>query len=318
MLMKEKINPRGKTIHLAKLRVRNEATDGSPVPEDECLFDFIISNGEEDSYGSFMTEKTLKNYAEDAERSVPFMIDHKDGVNEQVGQTISAYYDPENKQTIATVRMLRDSDDTPDHLKVNEYIRRIERGMYRGVSVAFRDAKEICNICSKPIFDVYRDDHCPHVPKQYYDGVKCTYNVDDARLREVSLTSNPSNPNAQLLDTRNWHEDLLFGKDLGIGEDGKEPEGLVKSQLEKDGETYRLEVVNNAIKEGVRAIDDFNEQQWRDKFKSMELDTIKYQTELWRQIADNRWGPGGRQTSDDSVEPTSGVSNDYLPSFIFD
>lgn len=320
----QSLNPKNKMLHIAKISVRSEAVGGGAVPEDEVQLDFCISNGERDSFGSIMTEKTLKNYAEDAAAGVGFMRDHAEGVNTQIGRTIAATYDEAEKRVVATISMLRDSDDTPENMRVNEYIRRIERKYYDSCSVAFRDADETCNICHRDIFPMVREgegqgDYCPHYPKETYDGVVCTYNVDNARLRHVGLVVAPSNPNAKLLDTREWSEALRSIKKHGDG--GGDPVSQGKSLLERDGEKYRESLIKTALEEGVRAEDDFDEAVWRERFKSRDADEIIAQTATWTALGDARWGKGGRSTEGGSPSGTSGQRSDdtvlILPPHLF-
>ena len=307
---------KNKTVSVAKLQIRTESVDGGALADDEMQCDFIISTNDEDSHCSIMTEQTLQNYQEDAARGVPFMLSHKDDMQMQIGRTIAAEYDAEKKQTVASVSMLRDTEDTPETMRVNEYIRRIERKYYDSVSVGFRDAVEICNIkdCGREIFDFYSDNPCPHIPGRMYNGQRCTYNVDNARLREVSLVPSGSNPNAKLLDTREWDKELLNIKkegDLGTG--NTDP----KSLLERDGLKFRQMIIDDAIKAGIRAKDDFNEKEWRDRFANMEAAHIEAQKQDWHMIGDTRWGPGGRKTVD-AQNPTHHTTSDLvLPSWLF-
>ena len=127
--------PKPKTLYLAKLQMRSEAVDGGgAIPEDEIQFDFAISSAKRDGHFSYMTEGTLSNYGADADAGVPFMDNHQDGMTNQIGRSIAGAYDESVKQTTATISMLRDTDDTPDAMKVNEYIRRIERRYYDSCS----------------------------------------------------------------------------------------------------------------------------------------------------------------------------------------
>lgn len=315
------VSPKGSVLHLADLTIRSENVNGGSIPDDEMQCDFVISNNETDSHGSIMTEQTLRNYAEDAANGVPFCLDHNEGLTQQLGRTIAATYEEDSKRVIATVSLLRDSEDTPDNMKVNEFIRRIERRYYDKCSVAFRDAIETCNICGKEIFDFHRDDPCPHIPKRAYDGVVCTYNVDKARLRHVGLVNAPSNPNAALLDTRNWSEDLRNIKQDGDVKTSNSPQTELKTLLEKDGEKYRSKLIEDAIKEGIRAEENFDEPVWRERFKSRDADEIIAQTVTWTKLGDARWGEGGRKT--EGGTPNGGNSNStgqsvQLPNYLFE
>lgn len=310
---------KNKAILLARLDIRSETLDGGAIPDDEVQLDFVISNGEKDAFGSIMTDKTLRNYTEDAARGVPFMLNHGEDLSQQIGRTIAATYDEAEKQVRATVSMLRDTDETPENMKVNEYIRRIERKYYDSVSVGFRDATETCNICGKEIFDFHRSDPCPHIPKRMYNGVECTYDVDDGHLRELSLVTMPANAGAKLLDTRNWSEDLRKIKQEGdTGSPGTDD---AKSILEKDGLMYRNSLIETAVAEGVRAEDDFDSDKWKERFASMPADQIVDQTATWKKLGDARWGEGGRKTESGSpTEPavTNQSNTIVMPSYIFE
>ena len=307
---------KNQTVHLAQLSIRTDAVGGGSVPDDEVQLDFVISNGEKDSYGSIMTKRTMQNYAEDAERGVGFMRDHGEGIEMQLGRTIAATFDESKNQVVATVSMLRDTDDTPENMRINEYIRRIERRFYDSCSVAFRDATETCNICGKEIFDFYRDDPCPHIPKKIYDGVECTYDVDNARLRHVGLVTAPSNPNARLLDTREWSDNLRKVKKEG--DPGTKGTDSTKSILERDGEKYRESLIAKAIKEGTRAEDDFDEETWRKRFETRDSDEIIAQTQTWTKLGDARWGEGGRQTAPTGgTDPQATQNAIILPDHLF-
>lgn len=310
------INPKGKAIHLARLTVRSDGVDGKAIPEDEMQCDFIISNNEVDGHGSIMTESTLRNYAADAAAGVPFLLNHSNDLQMQIGQTIGASYDEADKRTIATVRILRDTESTPDNMKVNEYIRRIERNMYNSVSVGFKDAKETCNMrgCGKEIFNWTLPDPCPHIPKRSYGGEVCTYNVDDGHLREVSLTATPSNANTKLLDTREWNEDLAKIKTEGeLSDTLSDP----KTLLERDGLKYRNLIIDEAIKSGIRAKDGFDEAAWKHRFNTMEAAHIQAQKEDWDEIGDARWGKGGRTTEAIGGDTTREENSVALPAWLF-
>ena len=57
-----------KTPYLAQIKIRADAIEGGQIPDDEVQLDFIISSAKRDGHNSYMTEKTLQNYAADAAR----------------------------------------------------------------------------------------------------------------------------------------------------------------------------------------------------------------------------------------------------------
>lgn len=305
---------KNKTLLLADLSIRNEAVGGGAIPDDEMQCDFVISTGDRDGHYSYMADNTLRNFTAGAERGVPFMLDHQSNVNCQIGRTIAASFDESEKRVIATVSLLRDTEETPDNMRVNEYIRRIERGFYDSVSVGYRDATEICRIDNKPIWDFAIENPCPHIPGRTYNGQVCEYDVNDGKLREVSLVAAGSNPNAKLLDRAGWAESLRNVKtegDLvaGVNDDAK-------SILERDGLKYREGLIAEAIKSGIRADDNFDEALWRERFKTYDAAFIIEQTATWDKLGDARWGTGGRKTEGGSPA----VGNDdrvSLPAWLF-
>ena len=244
-----------KTIYLAQFKIRSEAVGGGEVPSDEIQFDFAISSAKRDGHYSYMTEKTLRNYGAEVAAGVPFMLDHQDGMRSQIGRTVAGGYVEDDNRVDATISMLRDTDDTPDNMKVNEYIRRIERRYYDSCSVGFRDAKEVCRLDGKDIWDWNRDQPCEHIPGRTYDGKVCEYDVDDGHLREVSLVPSGSNPDAKLLDSRSWEDGLRKVKEDGLASVGETSDP--KSMLERDGLKWRESLIKTALAEGVRAEDDF-------------------------------------------------------------
>ena len=311
--------PKPKTLYLAKFNIRTEAVGGGDVPADEIQFDFGISSAKRDGHFSYMTEKTLRNYGADAESGVPFMLDHEDGMTNQIGRSIAGAYDESAKQTSATISMLRDTDDTPDNMKVNEFIRRIERKYYDSCSVGYRGGVETCRLDNKPIWDWQRDDPCEHIPGRTYKEGLCEYDIDEGHLREVSLVPSGSNPDAKLLDRSGWDENLRKVKEEGLasaGDGSSDP----KTLLERDGLKWRESLIKTALEEGVRAEDDFDEEAWRTRLEKNDSETILAQTSTWSKLGDARWGVGGRKTAG-SVPPGNGVGEVkplILPSHLFE
>ena len=302
-----------KTVYLAEFKVRSEAVGGGEVPEDEVQFDFCVSSGARDKHYSYMDDKTLRNYGSEAEGGVPFMVDHEDGLRSQIGRTIRGEYNESAKEVQATISMLRDTDDTPQNMRVNEFIRRIERKYYTACSVGFRGGEEICRLDNKPIWDWTRDNPCEHIPGRTYNGKVCEYDVVDAHLREVSLVASGSNPDAQLLNRSEWDEGLRRVKEEGLSGDSLDP----KSLLERDGLKWRESLIKTALEEGVRAEDDFDREAWKTRLEGYDSDTILAQTATWTKLGDARWGEGGRKTGEGA--PAGGSQPALiLPNYLFE
>lgn len=270
------------TKFIMPVRLRDDG-----APDDEFHFDCIISDTSLDGHHSRMTEKTLRNYAEDCETGVPFMESHRSDIQAQIGNMFSGEFS--DGKTVATGRILRDTEETPDHLRLNETIRRMERGMYSSVSIGFHGGSELCDLCQRDIWDYSDEDPCPHIPGRVYDGATCTYRIDDAHLREVSLVYRGSNPNAKVTETRDWPDELQIAKALKSSE---------KSQLELDGEAYREKIIAACLAEGIRSDPAFDDSVWRDRLAKWNAAAIEDQTRIFRQLGDTRFGVGGRKTTD--------------------
>ena len=279
--------PKPKTIYMAQLAIRSEAVGGGDIPEDEIQFDFCVSSAKRDGHYSYMDEKTLRNYGAEAQGGCPFMVDHEDGLRSQIGRSIAGSYDESSKRVDATISMLRDTDDTPENMRVNEFIRRIERKYYTACSVGFRGGSEICRIDDKPIWDWSRDNPCEHIPGRSYDGKLCEYDIVDAHLREVSLVPSGSNPDAQLLNRSEWDDGLRRVKEDGLSGAGETSDP--KTLLERDGLKWRESLIKTALAEGVRAEDDFDSEAWKARLELNDSDTIIAQTATWTKLGDARW-----------------------------
>lgn len=303
------------SVYQVRFNIRSQTPDGNAVPDDEVQLDFCISNGERDAHGSYMDEKTLRNYGAEAAAGVPFMLNHSEGLMHQLGRTIAGTYDESQKRVVATMSMLRDTDNTPENMKVDEYIRRIERGYYTDCSVGFQEGREICRLDGKDIWDYAADDPCTHIPLRVYNGKVCEYDVVDAHLREVSLVFSGSNPGSKKLDTRSWPEDMRRVKADGSQTESQDP----KTLLEKDGLKYRESLITKALEEGVRAMETFDENVWRTRFTTMDADTIIDQTATWTELGDQKWGKGERQTSPEAASGSGGGGENVLilPSNLF-
>lgn len=184
---------RGKTL-FERLHKRDD-----DFLDDSNLFfwDAEISNDLIDSYFTHMSEKTLRNYAEDAERGVAFLAGHN-WHSLPIGYSFSGVYEngENRKRVIAsfyTVRGLQETDDL---------IARMEARILRDVSVGFHGGETTCDICGRDMWDW----DCMHFPGLTYetkiDGktqdVLATFTIDDARLSEVSGVFDGSTPEAMI------------------------------------------------------------------------------------------------------------------------
>ena len=304
---------KGKTRFLVPITIR-EAAEGITIPDDECHISMVVSTDGLDGHGSHMTEKTLINYADDlANANIPLINAHLtgEGMERHIGSFFEGHYEKETKRTHGVARMLRDTDDTPEYMRVNEIIRRAERGLYDSVSVGFHGANEICNLCDKDIWDTQPDNRCPHIPLRRYPEGLCTYRVDGGHLVEVSFVPKGSNPNAKITNLREWSPELLEAKKVN-------EERLTIA--EKDGRAWRQKLIEKAIAEGVRSDGGFDSSKWRARMETWESQAIIEQTEIFTELGDKRFGTGGRKTKEQGADNGTGSgsnSNFVLPSSIF-
>jgi hypothetical protein len=167
------------------------------VLEGDNLFFFRaeISNDLLDSHFTHMSERTLQNYASDAEHGVAFLRGHN-WHELPLGYSITgAVEDTGRKRVVADFYTVPGMDDT-DNL-----ISRIKTGLVRDVSVGFHGGRAICDLCGQDFWD------CRHFPGLKYeekegDTVKtqlATFTIDDARLSEVSGVFDGSTPQAMIL-----------------------------------------------------------------------------------------------------------------------
>lgn len=192
--------------HLARVKpVTDVAALLRILEEREVLFDASpeslyfwraeISNDLLDSHFTHMNEKTLRNYAEDATVGVAFLKSHN-RYSLPVGYSLQASVENSGskKRVVAdfyTVRGLQETDDL---------IARMEGRILRDVSVGFNGGDFWCDICRQTFWDCF---HYPGMKYEVKDGDKtktvvATYEIDDARLSEVSGVYDGSTPDAMI------------------------------------------------------------------------------------------------------------------------
>lgn len=213
--------------HMARVSVLSRDTNLPELLKERNIFDedilashppfFFraeISNDLLDSHFTHMSEKTLRNYVEDANRGVAFLKGH-DWKSLPIGYSLSATYEDvaDKKRAIAdfyTITGLFEADDL---------IVRMKSGLLRDVSVGFHGGEMICDICHQDFWD------CRHWPGLKYEikegdvirQIVATYTIDDAKLSEVSGVFDGSTPEAMILKAqRHAAAGLLSSKEIDI------------------------------------------------------------------------------------------------------
>jgi len=175
------------------------------------LFPFAaeISSERLDSYFTHMTVRTLTNFVADAREGVAFQDSHSrtrlgfgmsiDGmlevVEEGITRAVADFYTVPGI-TFGGMHSYQSTDD---------FIRAVEAGLVRDVSVGFYGGRWICDISGLDYFDW----NCPYIAGLEYEltdpasgeteTVVSTVSIDNARLSEVSAVFDGSTPGAMLL-----------------------------------------------------------------------------------------------------------------------
>lgn len=277
-----------------RLLLRDDSA--SSGESDVFEFDCTISSETYDSHSSRFHESSLKKFVDDinGSRSISFLDHHQTNSMQQVlGRMESAQLD--GTEVTATVSMLRDTETTPEHLRVDEHIRRIERGYFSEVSVGYSAGQDLCDLCGLDVWRMTDGEMCPHWPGDAYDGQTATYTIHDAGLREVSLVYRGANPDA-LIHQRREDADLVRAKsESKVTSLKRKPTGAL---LERDGERYRWQLLERLCEEGTRAMGaKFDEKAWRERFANLDSVAIQDQIDIFMQAAEGLF-PKGRQTRD--------------------
>ena len=162
----------------------------------------VISSGKTDGHGTYMTERTLENFAEDLKKAIQFKDSHRRG------QGFGVSEDGELSDGVVSgeFKLMRNLPlNEASYPNSNNFIDAIEEGVITRVSVGFSGGKHICNICEA---EWWRQS-CYHWPGRDYEQIdpktgkstviRCEVAVDDARLVEVRAVSKGSNPDAQIV-----------------------------------------------------------------------------------------------------------------------
>lgn len=213
-LTKSQLTPERRAILLDVAKER--ALDGDSVG-DAVFFDVVASGNAIDTYGTFMTTSTLRNFAADAAAGVSVLDSHRyDRLG--FGQSVSGEYvqngDTEQmRSTFYTIPGLALEGRSTD-----DYIRGMNAGLFRDISVGFYlppDAEIRCTICGKDMLRRwFEDDGCRHFPGQKYtieaDGqtreVVAYGAIEGARLSEYSLVYDGATPGAGTVKARQMED----------------------------------------------------------------------------------------------------------------
>ena len=261
---------------IGKITVRS--IDGAPA--EYYQFSGEVSNGAYDSFHTRMGDGFLGSMVSQLDSGLPLLDVHDS--KRVLGKSEKAERSGEG--VTATFGMLRDTDTTPPEMRIDEHIRRVEEGLYGGLSIGFRDATVKCDLCGH---DPFKRSECEHWLGMEYDGKTATATIEKAELVEVSITPIPSNPNARILSRSDVSKEIADFKD-----------GLEKlDKADSDYQKYRQGLIDKCLEEGQRADKEFDKDVWAKHLQDADIDVIKAFTGVFTRSGDNQWS-GGRITRD--------------------
>ncbi len=166
---------------------------------DPHFFRAEISSARTDAYHTHMAKSTLENFAGDAKRGISFLDSH-DAHKLGFGQSLMGIYQDE--------RVIADFYTVPgvkfggqhSYQSTDDFIRALQAGLVRDVSVGFYDGDMICDLCGNSFYDYA---NCQHWPGQAYEveekSVVSTFAIENAHLAEVSAVYDGATPGAMIL-----------------------------------------------------------------------------------------------------------------------
>lgn len=196
----------------AELAVINEMAEEELTKDDCWVLDCQPANDfMETCYCYFLGTSSLLNYKTDLENTrVPMNVMHMRHIplgNWLPGELAMLEQVPEGarpgKNMILNAPLYMPKDITMAGYNTDELVRAYQTGLMKEVSIAWRGGSLICDICHNDLRD-YRK--CEHIPGQMYDGVKCTFTVENSHLQFISLVDKGGLPEAKILsDGGDWN-----------------------------------------------------------------------------------------------------------------
>ena len=182
------------------------------APEDDKdnekygYFRAIISSTSIDGHYTRMTMKTLRNFTRDLKKGTQVKDSHGRGQ----GFGVSTDGELDDEKVYGDFKLVKGFElRNASYPRSDEFIRAIDEGIITEVSVGFGGGEMRCSICK---LDLWSRD-CRHWPGEKYeqtvDGKKqmvtAYADIDDARLKEVSLVDVGSNPDAKIVQRAQRH-----------------------------------------------------------------------------------------------------------------
>ena len=188
------------------------AAQGYQIPEEDIfVFSAEVSNTSVDAYFSHMHQTTLENFASGAEQGVSLLDSHdsrKLGIGYSCGgRVITDGAEGSRTRVVADFYIIRGLEYGANYSyrSSDGFIRAVETGVVRDVSVGFYGGRHICDIDGLNVWSW----ECKHWPGRSYiitdpetgeeKTVVATYTIYDGTLSEVSLVYDGATPSAMII-----------------------------------------------------------------------------------------------------------------------
>jgi hypothetical protein len=302
----------------AQVRAVGEATDQELLAlikkkaPDASIFDKVApymfqaeaSNGGLDAYYTRMDDRSLRNYAKDADAGVMFLDSH-DKRQLGFGQSIRGQFlgssvkvderVPDDKDlsrvlidfyTVPGLQLGRASSDS--------FILGVQTGIIHDVSIGFIPDAFECNICRNDPFDWWSME-CMHIPGAYYDStgknvvtsksqgaILAFAWVRNARLSEVSAVYDGATPGAYIQKAHYLVE---------AGEVSRHAATMLERQLRIKLPTQPIRVPTLGMKDGKLVVEQ----------GSVMLDGLRYSEDMEVRMGKQSFRRLARQQDDESI-----------------
>lgn len=207
-------------MHYRMASVREVSTNQSA--NGDWGYSSNISSNSYDGHGTSMDARTtLPNFAREAAQGVTLKDSHLATNGFGVSTAGRVEKDGDTTLVVADFAVSRDVPLNPPATYPNSdvFIRMIEEGKIREMSVGFSGGAFECDLCGQ---DMFRSAGCKHWIGFDYEIEKenrrCTATITDAHLAEVSLVYKGSNPDASIVQRfeRMCREGLLSEKQISV------------------------------------------------------------------------------------------------------
>ncbi len=273
---------------IAKLleRAKERAPDPTIFDEVEPFFwRAQLSNSNLDSYYTRMSERTLRNFAADAEAGISYQNSHKWG-ELGFGQSLNGVFtkatdEDVDDEGVALHRMHADFFTLPginlNGINTTDFIQALRSGVTKDVSVGFHASDFRCGICQGQMFDGWFGyfGECDHIPGFQYEledtpkQKRTAYvSIEDGHLSEGSSVYDGATPDAailkgQLMARANKLSDMdrmkfrsMFGVRLPDGDLARSlhPAGDLSSLRDKEGKLMTAKKKREPVAEAESAV----------------------------------------------------------------